>query len=249
MTHFLSVVDIVVQKHDELGPPESWAKPGSELAALVDAMPPSPITLLDVLGAAASAACASLEHVRVASQHDMPVPLGLLQNDLRRAILGAARVCLILGPSDPSVRVEWARLALAKDLQSLNKAYKALGAVTHLKGLVPPVDVINESTQAAESLPKRRVGEMEMLDQAAGVIAILLMQEEDVEEDDIGVLRDHVTWVFHAFSGIAHAHAWPWTSVPNSIGAPGDFPGDFGLIAGIGQLAIDLIDRRAQQPA
>ncbi|MEA5155413.1 hypothetical protein [Raineyella sp.] len=70
-------------------------------------------------------------------------------------------------------------------------------------------------------------------------------QLAEVLPDPVGMLREHMLWIFGVHSGMAHGHAWP-DLVPGTGSLPGHFISDLFLIASTVQLAFDLAWRRTE---
>lgn len=58
------------------------------------------------------------------------------------------------------------------------------------------------------------------------------------------VEKEHVRWMFHVYSGVAHGFAWPQL-VPGTQSLPGHFISEFTTAASVAHLAADITLRRA----
>jgi hypothetical protein len=87
---------------------------------------------------------------------------------------------------------------------------------------------------------------------AAEAIAAALAAMPEYPNGNRESLQEHVTWLWNTYSGAAHTHAWP-RLLPGSgqdRRFPGDFPGDFLMIATTAQLGFSqmLQDQPGMDP-
>lgn len=59
------------------------------------------------------------------------------------------------------------------------------------------------------------------------------------------VLAEHITWIWHAYSGAAHGFGWP-RLLPGTDSMAGNFVADLGLVVPVAHLAFDVTIRRSR---
>ena len=260
----LAQIDLVIALHDGVTRRGSWGEPGSDIDRLGLAMPPHPVPLDRTLTAAWSATRVSLEHIQRELRASLParrsfMPTALrrqhtifptvLQSVARRALLASARCCYILAPDSHEERIENALDMLDQDARSQRRHYEAMNAFEALSQLRPTPALVEEQEAMRQSLldrKKKRVGDEVMLSESARLIEELLRKggHEDLSSKEIA---EHFTWLFHVYSGVAHAWGWPWMA-PRTNSAPGHFIADLSTTVSVGHVALQLVDQRSMAP-
>lgn len=260
----LAQVDLVIALHESVLRRGNWGEPGSDIDRLGLAMPPHPVPLDRTLPAAWSATRVSLEHLQRELRASLPprrsfLPAALrrqhsifptvLQSVARRALLGSARCCYILAPDSEEERIENALDMLDQDARSQRRHYEAMKEFETLDQLRPPPALLERQEVMRQSLldrKKRRVGDEAMLSESARLIEELLRKSgyADLHSKEIA---EHFAWLFHVYSGVAHAWGWPWMA-PRTDSAPGHFIADLSTTVSVGHLALELVNQRSLAP-
>ncbi|WEV76764.1 hypothetical protein O9K63_09105 [Janibacter cremeus] len=257
----LAQIDLIIALHDNVTRRGNWGEPGSDIDRLGIAMPPHPVPLKRTLPAAWSATRVSLEHLQRELRAALPprrsfMPTALrrqhtilptvLQSVARRALLASARCCYILAPDSHEERIENALDMLDQDARSQRRHYEAMKEFETLSQLRPPPALVEKQEVMRQSLlerKKKRVGDEVMLSESARLIEKLL-RESGHEEFPARQIAEHFTWLFHVYSGVAHAWGWPWMA-PGTDSAPGHFIADFSTTVSVGHVALQLVDQRS----
>ncbi|WP_434967815.1 hypothetical protein [Janibacter indicus] len=259
----LAQIDLVIALHDLVTRRGGWGEPGSDIDRLGLAMPPHPVPLDRTLPAAWSATRVSLEHIQRELRAALPprrslTPTALrrkhtifptvLQTVARRSLLASARCCYILGPDSHDERIENALDMLDQDARSQRRHYEAMDRFEVLSELRPTPELVKGQEAMRQSLLDRnkRVGDEVMLKKSAILIEEFLRKSGDGELP-AKAIAEHFTWLFHVYSGVAHAWGWPWMA-PRTDSAPGHFIADFSTTVSVGHIALRLVDQRSMAP-
>lgn len=165
----------------------------------------------------------------------------------RTALISASKVLYVLGPSDESERQANALEVAKQDARSLGRLYDDAEAFGQLLGLCPPPEVLGQRRPQIDSFGKSNpIGEGRLLAKMAAVAAGMLAAQprEGSDSDDEALVREHVLWIFNVYSGVAHGLGWP-RELPTMDGIlPGDWLADVGMVAALGQLAMETARSR-----
>lgn len=231
------VVDIL---HDEIGNiPYSVS---SEVYRLARALPPGPISFDRTALVAAEAARGALDQISWILRHNSPTSMIVLDALLRVALVGSGRVVFALLPPDPSVRLQNARVLIAQEGQGFAQALERYAGFKRLAGLRPDADYLEKARHQNATIQagRRPLGDGAVMQDAAETVATALATMSGYPDQDREVLREHVTWLWNTYSGVAHTHAWPrlLPGYGQDRSAPGDFAGDFCMIATTAHIAM-----------
>ena len=223
---------------------------GSDVAAFLGALPDPPVDpRLSIMTGLNSAAGCFLQIVRLITDN-IPTEPVVLATLGRTALLGASRVVLVLGPDETGDRQVNAGIMLRQESESLMRLYNAAEKFVSFAALVPPQEVLNSqrirAKAVAEGVPK--LGEAAVLERTAAVVAQMLSTLPEYDEGVATQLREHLSWTFNVYSGVAHGFAWP-RLVPGTSSLPGHFLAELTIIANVTHLAFALAIRRSTAPA
>lgn len=225
---------------------------GSELKRVIDALPEPQVDLRLTITEGLAVAHGSLGLVRnIIVDNGPPIVPAVLPVLLRSALLGACRVLYMLGPETERERIANARVVLQQEAYSFYQAYTQFAEFEQFGALVPPPDQVTvyEARRAKLLEGGRPRGEARILDSMAEVVSKLLAAaESDAPKTEVDnhakTIKEHVRWLFHVHSGIAHGFGWP-RLVPSTQSLPGHFIADLTMIASLAHLAADVTLRRA----
>jgi len=214
----------------------------SEIYRLHDLTGTSPLNIKTVLQVALHSASSSLQQIAYSITHSVPTTRVALHSLMRVALLGTARTSLVLLPDDPKQRLTHAKMVLAQDCQSGIRALKEYTKFQGMRAMSPPSELLEElQQQKAHLYPKGRApGEGTIIKrQTETFIHALQMAQEGqndaaiLEDYDPEILRDHVSWLWHTYSGLAHVYSWPrlLPGIGLDPNMPGDFPLDLYMVA------------------
>jgi hypothetical protein len=247
----VSIVDNSVSVlHDEL---DTISYPGledSEVYRLARALPEGQISYDRTVLAAASAARGSLAQISWIIRNPAPTTPIVLHALLRSALIGSGRIVYSLLPTDPETRLTNARVLLAQETYEFVKTLDLFSEFSQLRLVVPDADyVARAKRQNREINQGRPKGDGQVMNGAAEQIATALQTRlPGPSEHNHDVLREHFIWLWNTYSGLAHAHAWP-KLLPGSgqdRNIPGNFPGDFHMIATAAHIAMLTLKHRLQ---
>lgn len=225
---------------------------GSELASLSAALPDAPISIEESLAVGVECAYGAVHHLAHLLDKEAGFPPIVLSSLLRTALLGAGRTVYAIGPDDPNARVSNSLVVLRQESNSLLQGIESFSAFTQLGVLVPPVDVSSAWTQLNRKINStgRPAGERRTLTAMATVIAQELTLNGYMGPEAQELLAEEVEWVWHAYSGAAHAFAWPGRlpsyAGPSMTPMPGDFLAEFGFVVSITHLALRKMAERSR---
>jgi len=226
-------------QHDSLDSPLPET---SEINRLHESTSTSPLSIKSVLQIALHSASSSLQQIAYTITHSVPTTRVALQSLMRVALLGTARTALVLLPSDPKQRLKNAKMVLAQDCQSGIRALEEYAKFQGMRAMSPPAELLADLRQQRANLyPQGRVpGEGTVIKrQTEAFIQALQMAQEGQDDavilEDVGpeILRDHASWLWNTYSGLAHAYSWPrlLPGISADPNMPGDFPLDFYMVA------------------
>jgi hypothetical protein len=226
------------------------AEPGSELAELVrmTASVDPPVDLLLSLRSGLTTARLTLDQIALlfhARTLTHPVVLQVLT---RAALLGAGRVVYVLGPEELEARRRNAETVLRQEGSSLMRGLRAMKDFQHLETLRPTPEYVAEQQRRNTAIQQQRPpGEERVLaDMAAAIGQRFKRWAEDARPAEQGlgeVVTEHVTWIWHTFSGVAHGYGWPTQAPGYTEHSSGDFLADFGLVVPVVHLAFSDMSR------
>ncbi len=243
----LNVIAAIEERASDLpANPAELDQPGSDIAALVNALPDPPVDIRITMHAAVTSIHFCLAQVRqliVDQVLTSPVVLATLS---RTALISSCRLLLIVGANDEGVRKTNATRVLLQESESIQRCYKKAATFTHLVGLIPPPEVLDQQNRRHQHLKSvaKNIRESDLLDEAAPIISALLQAAGQYEPTDEARLLEQLHWVFNIYSGTTHGLGWP-RLVPGSPSIAGHFPSDLWMIATVSQIAIDRLQAAA----
>ena len=247
LARLLTTGRLIQELHNALpDDPVDLAPDGSDLAALMAAVPEPPIDPRLSISAALDSAGGCLLQVIDMIERGIPTTPVVLMSLARTALLGASRVVFVLGPEEAAERQRNLLVTLRQESNSLMRLYAVAENFQHLEGLVPRQEVLSSQRGRAETLKQvaPSLGEASALERMAEVTGQLLAARDDVGPNLAAQLREHVAWTFNVYSGVAHGFGWP-RLVPGTRSFPGHFLVELSLISSVTHLAFDLVARRS----
>jgi len=228
----------------------------SEINRLYESTSISPLSIKNILQLALRTASSSLQQIAYTITHPVPTTRVALQSLMRVDLLGTARTALVLLPGDPKQRLKNARMVLAQDCQSGIWALEEYAKFQGMRAMSPPAALLEElRQQRAELYPQGRVpGEGTVIKrQTEAFIQALQMAREGQDDavilEDVGpeILRDHASWLWNTYSGLAHVYSWPrlLPGISPDPNMPGDFPLDLYMVANSCVMAFSAYVDRA----
>lgn len=244
----MDIIKVIDDLDEQLSSdPRTLAEPGSELAALAEDTRNTPVDLLFSVRAGLTAARDSLDQIAYIFSHNLPTSPIVLQALTRSALMGAGRVVFALSPTDPVQRRQNARLVLRQEGQSLLRGLNAFSHFTHLSSLKPDDGylAVQRERNAMIQEGQRPSGEARILEEMASVIGAQLVASTLSPPDGGEPVAEHITWLWHTFSGAAHGFGWP-KLLPGTPSMPGNYVADLGLVVSISHLAFDTTVQRTR---
>lgn len=224
----------------------------SDLANLSATLPDAPVSIEESLVVAIECAYGAVHHIAYLLDKNADFPPIVLSSLLRTALLGAGRALYAIGPDDPGVRFSNSLVVLRQESSSFLQGVESFSAFTQLGALVPPPDVSTALRQQNQDInvAGRPTGERKTLTAMATVIAQQLTLNGYTDPNIQELLAEEVEWVWHAYSGVAHAFAWPGR-LPSYAGRsttpmPGDFYAEFSFVVTITHLALQKMVERSR---
>ncbi len=230
--------------------PAHLGQPGSDIAGLVSGLPDPPVDIRLTMLAAVMSSQECLGQVRRFFVHQLPTSPVVLATLCRTALLASSRLLLIVGSPDKRVRRTNAIRVLLQESESIQRCYKKAAAYTQLSSLVPPADVLDQQGKRHQHLKSiaKPLRETDVLDEAALIIGDLLQGAGSQEPNGPSQqLREHFSWAFNVYSGVAHGFGWPGL-VPGTQSLPGDFTSELWLTVSVCHIAIDQLQQAHQAP-
>jgi hypothetical protein len=220
----------------------------SEVYRLARALPAGPITFDRAVFAAANAARGALDQISGLLRDRIPTSMIVLHALLRSALVGSGRLAFALLPADPSTRLRNARVLIAQESNSFMRALDAYADFEKLLLVRPEDEYRAKARQQNEALQDggRLRGDGAVMTGAAEVISAALAAESGDLDGNQQSLREHVIWVWNTYSGEAHTYAWPrlLPSTGQDRRVPGDYPGDFFMVANTAHIAMLALQDR-----
>lgn len=230
----LAVIDIIEDLNTQLAEPPRL---DSEMYALDrTVLPDAPVSLINSMRRGLTASLDSLRPIAAHFKGEGPATLISLQSGIRTALMGASRVVFVLGPDESAVREANARIVLAQEWNSLNRALRDFEKFEVLKAMAPPPGFVADMQERAAPLRgTAKQSETKTLILVAEEIGRQLARRyPDIEER---TAKEAVLWIWHSASGSAHGFGWPTLT-------GGDFVTDFGTVVPASHLAFDAAVRR-----
>lgn len=249
LTAAISIVDESVDRlHGEIG--HIAYGEDCEVYRLTRALPPGPMSFDRTIIAAAEAARGALDQISDIVRRNSPTSVIVLHALLRAALVGSGRVVHALLPADPSVRLHNARVLVAQEARSFTRALNCYAGFEQLSRLRPTMEYLEAARQQKAALQEghEAPGDGAVMNGAAEVIGAALASTPEYPNGNKKLLREHVIWLWNTYSGAAHTHAWP-RLLPNFSSdrrVPGDYPGDFYMIAVTAHIAMLSFKSRLQ---
>lgn len=230
----LAVIDVIEDLNKHLAEPPC---PDSEMYELDrKVLPDAPVSLINSMRRGLTASLDSLRPIAAHFKGEGPATLISLQSGIRTALMGASRVLFVLGPDEAAVREGNARIVLAQEWTSLNRALRAFARFEVLKAMAPPPELLSDMQECAAPLRgTAKQSETETLTLVAEEIGRQLARRH--ANIDERTAKEAVQWIWHSASGSAHGFGWPTL-------AGGDFVTDFGTVVPVSHLAFDAAVRR-----
>lgn len=226
--------------------------PESELAKLSAALPDAPVSIEESLVVGAECAYGALAHLANLLDQERGFPPIVLSSLLRTALLGAGRVVYAIGPDDPDARIHNSLVVLRQESHSLMQGIESFSGFTQLGALVPPEGMTSAWIQLDREI--NRIGPPMGERRTLKVMAKVIAQEMITNNYSMGpntqeLFAEEVEWVWHAYSGVANAFAWPHR-LPTDAGSsttpmPGNFYSEFGVVVSITHLALSKLVERS----
>ena len=249
LSRAISIVDEGVDSlHDEIA--GIAYSDDCEIYRLAKALPPGPISLDRTIIVAVEAAWGALDQISWILRHNAPTSMIVLHALLRAALVGSGRTVFALLPSDPSIRLQNARVLIAQEGKGFTQALDCYARFDQLSGLRPDAQYLAKAQQQNVAIQegRRPPGDGVVMQGAAEAVAAALSTVSEYSDRNRKLLREQVTWLWNTYSGVAHTHAWP-RLLPGSgqdRRVPGDFPGDFLMIASTAHIATYSLKSRLQ---
>lgn len=220
----------------------------SEIYRLTRALPPGPMSFDRTMFAAADAARGALDEISDILGNNRPTSMIVLHALLRSALVGSGRIAFALVPAEPSARLRNARLLVAQESKSFMRALNAYAEFEHLLLVRPDDQYLARARQQNAALQDggRPRGDGAVMTGAAEVIGAALAASPDYPDGNRQLQREHVIWLWNTYSGAAHTYAWPLL-LPSSgqdRRVPGDYPGDFFMVATTAHIAMLALQSR-----
>lgn len=217
---------------------------GSELERLDEAVCGN-ITITDTLVSSQRTARASVLHLVSLFEQGVEPRATIAVALSRAALVSAGRIIYVLGPDDPENRQTNAQKIVARQLGSHLSATRATTSFQELAYLKAPDDLVEYLQETKSAIPGGEVGDGWMIKETSQIMANLLVSRGLAKEDTVQ-LSEHLEWMWHVWSGMAHGWAWPkyfpgGDSDDRDI-APGHWVTDFRTLTSTVQLALQLLN-------
>jgi hypothetical protein len=203
----------------------------SEVYRLLHATGVSPLNLETVLRMAIDSTNTALKQIAYFLEDTSRVDRITLQSLLRVAILGTARTAFVLLPTDPAKRLENAKIVIAQDCQSGIRGIRQYVEFKGMPAMAPHPEVLEDlRKQKAELYPSGRLpGETTIIARQTEALIEALHAAGVDKDSSTDIMRDHASWLWNTYSGMAHANSWPLLlpRISTDPRIPGDFPIDF----------------------
>lgn len=249
LTGAISIVDESVDRlHGEIG--HIAYSEDCEIYRLARALPPGQMSFDRTIFTAAEAARGALDQISAILRNHTPTSMIVLHALLRAALVGSGRVVFALLPADPGVRLRNARVLVAQEARSFTRALDRYAGFEQLSRLRPTTEYLETARQQNAALQEGHPapGDGAVMNGAAEVVGAALATSPEYPDGNKELLREHVIWLWNTYSGAAHTYAWP-RLMPNSSQdrrVPGDYPGDFYMVALTAHIAMLSFKSRFQ---
>jgi len=222
----------------------------SEVFRLQRATGTRPLNINTALLTALDSASTALQQITHFIEHVPKIDRITLQSLMRVAILGTARTAFVLLPADPDKRLKNARTVLAQDCQSGIRGVQKYMNFNGMPGMAPSPELLEDLQKQKNQLyPKGQPpGETEIINQQTEAFIEALHAAGIDRTFSTDIMRDHASWLWNTYSGLAHAYSWPrWLfGLSRDLRIPGDFPIDLFMTANALLMAIiAYLDRTA----
>lgn len=249
LTWAISVIDESVDRlRDEIG--TNAPSDGSEVYRLARALPPGQVSFDRTVFAAADAARGALDQIRDILRNNIPTSMIVLHALLRSALVGSGRIAFALLPADPSARLRNAKILVAQESNSFMRALDEYAKFEKLLLMRPDDQYLATAREQNDALRDggRLRGDGAVMTGAADVIGAALAAAPECPDGHRQLQREHVIWLWNTYSGAAHTYAWPQLtpSTGDDRRVPGDFPGDFFMVASTAHIAMLSLQSRLQ---
>lgn len=190
----------------------------------------APLNIDTVLRMALESANASLQQIAYFIEHAPKIDRITLQSLMRVAILGTARTAFVLLPTDPEKRLENAKSVIAQDCQSGIRGIQQYVEFAGMPAMAPSPELLEGLRQQKDELyPKGRLpGEATIIHRQTEALIEALHAAGIDKTFSTDIMRDHASWLWNTYSGLAHANSWPLLlpGISPDRRIPGDFPID-----------------------
>lgn len=214
----------------------------SEVYRLQQATGVTPLNLENVLRMALDSANAALQQIAYFLEDTSQIDRITLQSLMRVAILGTARAAFVLLPTEPDKRLENAKIVIAQDCQSGIRGVQQYVEFKGMPAMAPQPDVLEGlQQQKVELYPNGRLpGETTIIVRQTEALIEALHAAGVDKNSSTDIMRDHASWLWNTYSGLAHANSWPLLLPGLSADPriPGDFPIDFYMTVSAFHVAI-----------
>lgn len=246
--HCLDVITDIEKRTSTLPTdPAMLGQPNSFIARLVEELPDPPVDIRLTIASAVASSQSCL--VQIKQFFDQPIPTHpvVLATLCRTALIASARLLLIVGPRDDEQKKNYAIRILLQESESLQRCYKKARYFVELKGLIPPSGLLDPQDKRHQHLNRitERISETEVLEKAAEIMADLLKASEFEDPTSGFLLKEHISWTFNVYSGVAHGFGWP-RLVPGTQALPGLFTAELWITVGVCHMAIDQLQKAHQ---
>lgn len=214
----------------------------SELVRLYEAMPRGPIDITGVVAVGLETAYSCLKQISYIIQNQIPTSPVVLQTLLRAALVSSARTLFVLLPTDPNDRTERAHMVVARDTESGRQGLGQFASFEGMQAFVAPQNLVETFASHRKALwPKGNPpGDGRIVEGMSAVMFEALELAGMGDELGREILKDHVTWLWNTYSGLAHGYFWPRLLLTDSGDRrlPGDFPLDLHQVATATHMAM-----------
>lgn len=213
-----------------------------ELNRLYEAMPRGPVDITGVIGVGLETARSCLNQISHIIQNPVPTSPVVLQTLLRAALVGSARTLFVLLPTSPDDRFERASKVVARDTESGRLGMEQFAKFEGMQAFGAPQDLVDQLSRHRKELwPNGNPpGDGRIVEGMSAVMYEALELAGMGEELGHDILKDHVTWLWNTYSGLAHGYFWPrlLLTISGDRRVPGDFPLDLHQVATATHMAL-----------
>lgn len=217
---------------------------GSELARLDEAVLGN-ITITDTLVSSQRTARASVLHLVSLFEQGVEPRATIAVTLSRAALVSAGRIIYALGPEEPASRQTNAQKIVARQLGSHLSATRATNSFQELAYLKAPDNLVEYLQETKSTIAGGEIGDGWMIKETSQIMANLLVSR-GLEKEDTVQLSEHLEWMWHVWSGVAHGWAWPkyfpGADSDDHDVTPGHWVTDFRTLASTVHLALQLLN-------